>query len=181
MSAAERGLAALLRSTGGGTLVGFALVLPGMLSLGFAIVDFSLVLLDFHRASEATRRGAREAAIVEPVASLASLPSGGVVTCSGGSEISCAGGAVVRAGSFQTILGEMQAIHPGIGPANVVLEYRWSGIGDPASPGGILPLVTVRLRGMEHRLTLMRAVPGIPGSISYPDFATAQIGAGVKS
>lgn len=184
MSAAEtasrRKRAVVIRDDAGNALIGFAFILPLLLALCFGIVDFSLVLLDFHRASEATRRGARSALIADPIASLAALPAGGTVLCRGGAGVTCTGGALVNADGFDTVLAEMRGIMPGVGPENLEVEYRWSGIGDPASPGGILPLVTVRVRGLRHDLVMLRAIPGLPSSVTLPDFMTMQVGSGIR-
>lgn len=168
----------LLRDEGGSAAVAFALLLPLLLGISLGIVEVAGLVLDYHRAGEATRRAARAAVIGQPVASLAALAAGGTVACTGGASVTCTGGAVTNAAAFAAILAEMQAIHPGITGERVTIEYRSSGIGDPSSPGGLLPLVGVRLTGLEHRFTAAGAVPGLPDAVTLPDFATAMLGHG---
>ncbi len=53
----------LRRDDRGEAIVGFAFVLPVLVLLSLAIFEFSLVMFDFHRAGEATRRAVRSVAI----------------------------------------------------------------------------------------------------------------------
>jgi len=54
--------------------------------------------------------------------------------------------------AFNGILGRMQGIEPSITSANLVIEYRGSGVGYAGDPGGmqIAPLTTVRLQNMRY-------------------------------
>jgi hypothetical protein len=167
------------RDEGGGAAVAFALLLPLLLGISLGIVETAGLLLDYHRAGEATRRAARAAVIGQPVANLSALAAGRTVACTGGASVTCTGGAVTNAAAFAAILAEMRAIHPGITGERVTIEYRPSGIGDPSSPGGLLPLVGVRLSGLRHGFSAFGVVPGLPAAVTLPDFATSTLGHGV--
>ena len=78
-------LRALWRNTEGNSLIGFALLLPALLGFSFAILEFSLVAFDFHRANEATRRIARAATMLPPLVDQDTLTSAQTVQCSGSS------------------------------------------------------------------------------------------------
>jgi Flp pilus assembly protein TadG len=166
----------------GETILTFAYVLPILLGLSFAILEFTLIMFDYHRAGEATRRAARLATIVAPVADLADLESGTVVTCTAaGGTLSCGAANVTSQQSFDDVLAYMQAILPNIQAANVELTYSPSGLGDPATPGGILPLVTVRLAGLQYAFTVLNFVPGMPIAITFPPFTTSYLASGKET
>ena len=65
--------------------------------------------------------------------------------------------------AFARLVARMHRIHPGLGPANVVVDYKYSGLGFSGDPGGadVSPLVTVRLRNLSFPLMFMlgRRVP----------------------
>ncbi len=69
----------LRRDDRGETIIGFAFVLPALVLLSLAIFEFSLVMFDFHRAGEATRRAARLVAISDPVADISGLSAGSAI------------------------------------------------------------------------------------------------------
>ncbi len=50
----------------GSAAVEFGMIAPLLVLITFAILEFSLVLFEQHRATEATRRGARQAVIARP-------------------------------------------------------------------------------------------------------------------
>src|SRR3546814_13995493 len=58
---------ALARGDRGGAVLSFALVLPIALMLTMGFIDFALLLTDYPRANEATRRAARVAALEAPL------------------------------------------------------------------------------------------------------------------
>ena len=162
----------------GEAAVGFAILLPILLALSFAILEFSIATFDFHRAGEAARRAARLAAVGATVTELSALQPGQTVACTAlGGTVSCAGGAGSQA-AFDAILGAARAMLPTIGAENLSITYANSGIGDPATPGGILPLVTVRLVGVQHQFLLLRAVPGLGTGFAYPPFTSNYLAGG---
>ena len=71
----------LRRDDRGEAIVGFAFVLPVLVFLSLAIFEFSLVMFDFHRAGEATRRAVRLVAISDPVANVSGFSAGSAIPC----------------------------------------------------------------------------------------------------
>ena len=168
------------RAQSGAAIVEFAFVAPLLVIMTLAIFEFMMVMFDYHRAGEATRQGVRTAAIEASVGDLDGLEAAGdVVFCTGNAGgATCTGGPVTTAASFTQVVSEMQTVLPYIGPKNVRIEYRFSGIGDATTPGGILPHVTVRLIDLARPFSLFQAIPGIPNSIGLPEFAASYLGNG---
>ena len=139
--------------TAGVAVVEFAIIVPVLLAITLGIVEFGLVLFEYHRLGEATRRGAREAVIETPMAQLTGLTSGSV-DCQGPSgAVTCTGGAVSSAveDTFTLVLAGMQDILPTLSDSNVHVIYSDSGITDPtATPGIITPTVTVEVQGHAY-------------------------------
>ncbi|MEE8393195.1 MAG: TadE/TadG family type IV pilus assembly protein [Rhodospirillales bacterium] len=163
----------------GEAMIGFAFLIPVLMLISLGILEFTLAVFDYHRAGEATRRGARMAAISPPIADVGGFVSGSVIECaSSGGGVICTGAAVADPSVFDAVVGEMRAILPAIQAGNVRITYSDSGLGDAATPGGILPLVTVRLDGLVHRYLMLRGFPGFPDGITFPTFATNQLSSG---
>ena len=170
----------LFRDTAGSTAVTFAILLPVLVTFSLGILEFTLIIFDYQRAAEATRVGARIVSISDPIADVSGFSTGSSVTCSsGGGSVLCGGEAAATASVFDTLIAEMSALHSGIQADNVEILYEDSGLGDPTTPGGILPLITLRLVGMEHQFLLLSAVPGLPNHITYPPFTTNQLAGGM--
>ena len=164
----------------GESLIGFALVAPILMLLSLGILEFSLVVFDYHRAGEATRRAARLASISTPVADVSGFAAGSTIQCSSaGGAVSCGGIDAADPAAFYAIIAEMRAILPSIAPENLEVVYSDSGIGDPTTPGGIIPLVTVRLVGLDHPFLFLCGFPGIPSGVTFPPFLTNQLGTGL--
>lgn len=176
-----RGLNRLARNRDGATAISVAAALPVLLVLGMATVEFSLVMLDYHRAGEATRRGARLAAIMPPIADLTALETSGTVRCGMVDTVpACDGGVVTAPDTFDAMLAEMSAALPAINGTSVEVTYSPSGLGSAETPGGILPLVEVRLVGLRHDYAVLgRLVPGMSGGLDMPSFSTSMIGSGL--
>ena len=162
----------------GAAAVEFAMIAPILVLITFAILEFSLVLFEQHRATEATRRGARQAVIAEAIADLSTLSPVTPVTCKSVSgTIDCGGITVNSTTTFDTILANMQAILPDITPDHVKVTYSDSGLG-AAESGGIKPFVTVSLVDYRHKFFTFGAIPGMPSEITLPDFAATEIPGG---
>lgn len=163
----------------GAFIVEFGIAFPLLLTLTFGLLEFSLVVFDYQRAAEATRRGVRLTIIQPPIPNTAQLLEGKVIQCtSTGGEVSCAPyslnlDADIR---FQALLAEMQEIYPTLVEENLVVTYEGSNVGAADSAGGILPLVTLQLINLRHNM-MMGSVIGIP-YIEFPDFKTSVLGPG---
>lgn len=174
--------AGLSRAEDGAAAIDFGLVLPLLVAVSLGVLEFSLASFEYHRAAESTRRGARIASIVAPVASLVGIETVSPIVCrEPDGTLACGGAAVANASSFATILGAMREVLPGVAPANLEVAYAASGVGDASTPGGIKPLVSVRLVNLGYELALMRAVPGVPSRIGFPAFATTYLARGTAA
>lgn len=172
----NRGLRGWLDGEAGETLIGFAFAVPILLGLCFATIEFGLVAFDYHRAGEAARRGARLATITLPVADTSGFGPTSTATCGSTGTVSCTGAATLRPENFDAVLATMREIYPALTAANVEIVYTASGIGEAGTPAGILPLVTVRLRNVEHTYLMLAFIPGMPAKLVFPPFTTNQIG-----
>ncbi|MDP6428982.1 MAG: TadE/TadG family type IV pilus assembly protein [Rhodospirillales bacterium] len=164
----------------GESLIGFAFVLPLLLLVSLGALEFTLVGFDFHRAGEATRRAARIAVIQDAVIDAADFSIGETATCTGtGTGVNCTGAGIGSAATFTAIVADMQSVFPSIAADNVQLVYSDSGLGDATTPGGIIPLVTVRLINFQRPFRLISGIPGMPDNFTFPSFETSQMGAGL--
>ncbi len=162
----------------GAASVEFAIIAPMLVLITFGILEFSLVLFEQHRATEATRRGARQATIVGAIADLTGLAPGANVTCSSaGGVVTCGANTVLSTASFDTILANMQGILPDIAAEHVNVVYSDSGLGE-AESGGIKPFVTVSINNYTHTFLALGMFPGIPWQITLADFATTEVPGG---
>ena len=75
-----RTLLSFLRCRRGTVAVEFSILLPILLVASIGALELALIIFDFHRASEAIRRGARMAIIQPPLVDLDGLGSG-TITC----------------------------------------------------------------------------------------------------
>ncbi|NQU56063.1 MAG: pilus assembly protein [Rhodospirillales bacterium] len=164
----------------GEAAIGFGILLPVLVLVCLSILEFSLIVFDYHRASEATRRAARTVAISTPIPDPESLLVGGTITCAAAAGgVSCNGAAAMTPATFDAMIAEMQLILPVIQAANVEVEYSDIGLGDVTTPGGIIPLVTVRLVNLQHPFLMLKGFPGFGPSINYPAFTTNQVAGGL--
>ena len=156
----------LLRDTRGNALVGLAFLLPIMLGLSFGILEFSVLIFDFHRANEATRRIARQAAMVAPLVDQATLINNGSATCTG---TGCA--------NLAELTAVAKSAFPKIAPENVAITYSLTDIGNDL-PVGFLrkPLITVRITGLQHDFLLFNGLAGVPKSLTFPPLTTSTLG-----
>lgn len=163
----------------GGAVLSFALVLPIVLALSLAFIDFSMLLFDYHRANEATRRGARVAALSDPIPDVSQLEIGEEIVCTrSGGQVDCGPAPVLEPAAFEAMLQQMQDILPQISEDNLTVTYVHIGLGSAARPGGILPLITIRLDNVTFEFRALAAVPGAPRQMTMPDFRTTQIAGG---
>jgi Flp pilus assembly protein TadG len=164
----------LARDATGAALVEFGLILPVLLLVSFGAIEFTITMFDYHRLGEAARRGARQAIISAPVARLETLQAVGTITCAKTSSVSCGTATVLSTANFDAVLSAIQEIAPTIAATNLTISYVWSGIGDLSTPGGIKPMVTIRLANVTHQFTLLSIVPALD-HIILPSFSTSVI------
>jgi len=165
------------------------------------LIEFSLILFDYHRLGEATRRGARAAIIVDAVGDLEDLATTDIICSGSGStpanyNVSCAGGPTEVAASFQSIVQAMQEIKPDLVGNQIIVTYRdtgVTGVAGSSSPGLITPLVTVEITGYNYTYFIMAQVDSLfqvsagtasdlanSGGFAFPDFATSRVGPSIN-
>lgn len=168
----------------GAFIIEFAITFPVLIMLSFGLLEFSLVIFDYQRAAEATRRGVRMTVIELPIADTGPLLGGdiiqcnavnGVVGCVSSDPTTVAQPSTVADVNFANLLTEMQQAYPTLTEDNVILTYEGVNVGDPTG-GGILPLVTLQLKGVRHEMIVGHLI-GIK-YINFPDFTTTVLGPG---
>ena len=159
----------LLRDDSAASAAEFALVLPLLLVLLFAIIDGGRWMWTYNRAEKATQMGTRFAVVADPVApaigasylGVGGLTQGDLIPAAAFGTVRCASGGCTCAAApcpplgaadtaaFTAIVNRMRLFMPDIQAANVVVEYSSSGLGYAGNPNGsdLQPLVTVRLGG----------------------------------
>lgn len=97
--------------------------------------------------------------------------TGSTVTCTCASGGTCAFATTPDATTFRNIVVRMKTIKQDIGEANVVVDYRNSGLGYSGDPNGpdVAPIINVRLRNMTFR-PLSLLVFGV-ASLPMPTFS----------
>lgn len=184
-----------LRDEGGGPAAEFALVLPLILVFLLGIIDAGRLAWEVNRAEKATQTGARWAAATDMIAAdlanysfavgsgvLAGTPVGTAdfeqIECSQPASTvvcdcedgPCDFGEGANADAFADLVDRMAEIKPDIGAANVIVEYRNSGLGFAGDPNGpdVAPIISVQLRDLDFvPLTLLL----FSGTIDLPDFS----------
>lgn len=173
------------------TAAEFALVLPLLMFLLFAIIDAGRFMWEYNRAEKAAQAGARYAVVTDAVAvglsttsfvGVNSLTQGDripasalpTVTCDS-STCACSGcptgiPGTYNATAFTNITQRMRYMMPQIQDSNVTVEYSGSGLGFAGDPNGadISPLVTVKLTGMTFKPIASLRLLTFP----MPSFAT---------
>lgn len=185
------------RDERGVTAVEFALILPIFLLFLLGLIDVGRYAWSVNQAEKATQIGARWAVATDMVATglynysfavNGDVPQGDLigpgefdyVTCqdSGGAvACSCQGASVCNASwvspvnqaAFDRIVARMRQIYPPIAPANVIVDYQYSGLGFSGDPNGsdVAPLVNVRLQNMSFPLYFMLGTRVPLPSFSY--------------
>ena len=178
---AERLLRRFWRHARGAVAIEFAFLVPVLVLFTMGALEFGLILFDYQRAGEATRRAVRDLVINPPLATLDSLANDGTVVCTGSDGgVSCTGGAVQGdAGTTFTLLyDKMQDVYSDIEPQNVSITYSaTAGIDKATNPGVVTPVVTLSLTGMRHEFLMLQVVPGLPDGFDLPSFASSRIAA----
>jgi TadE-like protein len=190
------------RDTSGGPAAEFALVLPLALIFLFGIIDVGRYMWEVNRAEKATQTGARWAVATDIIASglvdYSFTVDGGIlqgepipeadfpgVECDS-TGCSCANGGScdfdldANADSFNALVDRMNDIKVDIGAANVIVNYRYSGLGYAGDPNGpdVAPIVTVQVQNLAFT-PLIGALLGITFNIPTLSYSlTMEDGAG---
>ena len=185
----------------------FTLVLPLLLLFIFGIIDVGRLMWEWNQAEKATQMGVRYAAVTDIVPSALGsydfttqsgvLQGGPVsptlfpgVSCTGTSSTAactCKGSCVFQltasATAFNNIVTRMSRIDSRITPANVVIDYDYSGLGFAGNPYGpdVAPIVTVRIRNMQFQSSVGQLFGGTLTKAGFASSLTLEDGAGTVS
>ncbi len=179
-----------VRDAGGAFQIEFAITMPVLILLSLGLLEFSLVSFEFQKASEATRRAVRFVILgndIPNTANLLDVDSAVVITCtSTGGEVSCdnaspagtaSGGTYPTANeNFQAMFDQMVAIKTDLTEEHVIITYESTKVGDVDNAGGVIPLVTVTITGLEHTFVTGNVL-GF-STMEFPDFKTSILGSG---
>jgi len=168
-----------LRDEDGAFIIEFAIAFPVLILLSFGLLEFSLVVFDYQRAAEATRRGIRTTILSYTIPNTATLLDGSVISCRlSNNVVTCTGGSPsdLAADQFNILLAEMREVYPTLTEDNVIVTYEGTDVGAVTDAGGILPLVTLELQGVRHDMIVGQII-GIP-YIEFPAFTTTVLGPG---
>lgn len=186
---------AFWRDERGGSAAEFALLVPVMLLILFTIIDVGAYGWTINMGEKSTHMGARLAVVTDSVDSamasydfvgktvggvtytqgdLIQASALGVETCNSTSctcSPACPWTPTYDSTAFNRIVARIQMIDPKVTAANVVVEYRGSGLGYAGDPSGmdIAPLTTVKLQNMTYTpvvLAVFKVAVKLP-SFSY--------------
>lgn len=177
-----RRLLRLLACRRGATALEFAFIAPVLLTVSLGALEIALIVYDYHAATEATRRGIRQALTGTPVATLTGLGATPIV-CSGTNNggVACSPGSVRSSQSFTDIVGEIRAAAPFVAAQNVRVSYRTSGVTVDAAGAFVTPLVTVSLTNVTHQFFALKFIPGMPTTMTYPGFESTRLSATIPA
>ena len=166
----------------GAALVDFGFVIPILIILTMGILELTMVAMDYHRASEAARSAARQASMLGPMADMEVVEEGGTLTCKYvAGAVDCEGEDIIDATIFTKIVAAVQEVIPYATSANVEVRYEPSGIGDPDSPAGILPILNLKLVGLRHDFLTVSVLGGLEGGLDLPPIEATVISSSVDS
>ncbi|WP_336985682.1 TadE/TadG family type IV pilus assembly protein [Altererythrobacter aquiaggeris] len=181
-----------LLSDSRGSAAEFALILPLAVLFLVGLIDAGRYAYTFNQGEKATQIGARWTVVTNPITpelATQSYTSVGGVTLTQGDRIPAAALGLITCTNlacvcttppctdnaptlstpaFNALVNRMTEIMPSITPANLVVEYRGSGLGYAGNPDGmdIAPLVTVRLVDMDFTAIILLA-----NTVGLPDFS----------
>lgn len=156
----------LLSDTNASSAAEFALVVPLLILLLFAVIDGGRWLWEYNRIEKATQMGARFAVVTDPPAAgitstsyvgISGLTQGDPIPLAAFGTIRCTSSGcsclvtpcpsigTVTASNFTAIVNRMKLFAGEISAANVTVDYSGSGLGYAGNPNGadISPIVRI--------------------------------------
>jgi len=187
----------LRRDERGTTMVEMTIVFPIILLTTLGILEFGNLFAQLILADKATEMGVRFA--VTSTMAATTVPDCGVNTTqtlgtpcrlvagsSTWTRTCSAGSGGCDATAFNAIVAKMQSVYTRVAPANVVVEYRGTGLGF-VGRGMPVPDVTVRLQNMTFTFIavggLVRNLFGgaLGDTVQMPDFRATLTGEDLQS
>lgn len=175
-------LRSFLRDATGAIAAEFALVLPILIIFLFGIMEVGYYAWAINQGEKATQMGTRWAVATDMVpedlvdysfAVDGGIPQGTIVPQDDFPTVTCNSAGCTAWGynsdAFAAIVDRIQDFKSGVTPANVQIEYSWSGLGYSGDPNGpdVAPIVTVRLINLKHRPLSSFLI----GAVDLPEFA----------
>jgi hypothetical protein len=192
---------AILSDDGGAAAVEFALVSIVLFFVTFAVIEGSLAAWQFNAVEKSAQTGVRLAVVADPVAAsietfncgqgtglasgtscsdpaALSLPT---VTCFG-ATMSCTDG-TFDATAYGAIRDHLRRGYPFVQDANIEIEYANSSLGFAGRPGGAIPVITLRITGVQFNFLVLdvfaQLIPGaadLDGQFIMPDVVASLTG-----
>lgn len=166
------------RDQRGSVATEFAMIVPVLVMLTVAIVEFTVFLYDWQIVTNATREGVRAALIAPNIATLTNLSTAGaVVSCQWTGSATCTNGAVTTDADtiYTGIVTVMQDLVPEITATMVKIDYTFSSTDNLATSSLKTPLISVRLEGFVHTFVVLDLFVGIPINWELPAFESSRL------
>jgi len=160
----------------GSAMVEMAIIIGLFLAMVFAITEFSIALLKWGRAAEATRAGVRFAIVNTPVCALSGPGAVCLLDCAGTGAKTVTKQCTSTGVDCTDLLAEMQRKLPDIEAENINITYACSNAGNPDNPA-FIPAVTVELSKLQHTL-IVPTILGFSAGTTWtvPNFAATRLG-----
>ncbi|MBL4908192.1 MAG: pilus assembly protein [Sneathiella sp.] len=154
-----------LRNTRGAAAVEFAFIMPLLLLISFATIEFIAVTFEYHKANEATRVIARNLSLAAPLVSEATLIAANTYTCT---TATCSG--------ISGMITDAQALLPYLTASDVEISYEITDLGNIGYSVGYKPMIVVKLTDLTYNFVMLGAFPGVPDSIALTPAETSILG-----
>lgn len=154
-----------LRGDNGGTAVEFAFVMPLLLMISFALMEFAGLFFQYHRVNEATRVITRNLATSTPLVAQDTLIAANTHTCTADT---CAGIADALSGT--------SSILPNLVSTDIEITYEVKDIGNVGYAEGYKPLITVKLVNLGYDFIMAGLIPGLPDTIALNPSESSMLG-----
>lgn len=191
----------LRQDENGTAILEFTATFLVFITLLFGVIEFSYAFYQWNAATKALQRGARYAAVSDPV--MKELPdingmndktvnpgdplkgSYDIVCTGSNSTCTCTGTECPTSKTYvkaamDKITASMSAIYPQIASKNVTVRYQYTKLGYAGRPGGPVPTITVSVSGLTFNFILMSAFLS-NDTIPMPSFDTTVTGEDLKA
>lgn len=154
-----------LRCNRGATAVEFAFVMPLLLTISFALMEFSGLFFQYHKVNEATRVIARNLATSTPLVNEDTLIASTTHICT---SDTCAG--------MDAVLSGTASILPNLTANDIQITYEVKDVGNVGYSDGYKPMITVKLTNLAYSFIMADLIPGLPTTIALNPSETSLLG-----